>query len=174
MALTSFTGPGTICSGEATPIEVQLTNWGADTLFAGDAQALTVQMAIDGEVALSSDWSGELSTYASASFTLGTYMFDGSTDFTLEVLVEDEGPGIAKALLPRIFDPFFTTKSTGTGLGLSLSYDLAEQLGGSLSAGNREGGGACFSLWLPSNPPMMGAEESCVASPRAQGVADMA
>ena len=90
VALTSFTGPGTICSGEATPIEVQLTNWGADTLFAGDAQALTVQMAIDGEVALSSDWSGELSTYASASFTLGTYMFDGSTDFTLEVLVEDE------------------------------------------------------------------------------------
>ena len=92
----------------------------------------------------------------------------------VEVLVEDEGPGIAKALLPRIFDPFFTTKSTGTGLGLSLSYDLAEQLGGSLSAGNREGGGACFSLWLPSNPPMMSAEESCVGSPRAQGVADMA
>ena len=92
----------------------------------------------------------------------------------VKVLVEDEGPGIAKALLPRIFDPFFTTKSTGTGLGLSLSYDLAEQLGGSLSAGNREGGGACFSLWLPSNPPMMGAEESCVASPRAQGVANMA
>ena len=92
----------------------------------------------------------------------------------VEVLVEDEGPGIAKALLPRIFDPFFTTKSTGTGLGLSLSYDLAEQLGGSLSAGNSEGGGACFSLWLPNNPPMMSAEESCVASPRAQGVADMA
>ena len=38
-------------------------------------------------------------------------------------------------LLPRIFDPFFTTKPTGTGLGLALSYDLARQLGGDLSAG---------------------------------------
>lgn len=69
------------------------------------------------------------------------------------VLVTDRGPGISASLLPRIFDPFFTTKPTGTGLGLALSYDLARQLGGDLSAGNREGGGACFSLWLPWSPP---------------------
>jgi signal transduction histidine kinase len=67
--------------------------------------------------------------------------------------VLDNGPGIAESVLPRIFDPFFTTKPTGTGLGLSLSYDLAAQVGGRLEAGNREGGGAIFRLWLPSVPP---------------------
>ncbi|MBB83377.1 MAG: hypothetical protein CL931_06160 [Deltaproteobacteria bacterium] len=76
------------------------------------------------------------------------------------VRVADRGPGIQSALLPRIFDPFFTTKATGTGLGLSLSFDLARQLGGDLSAENREGGGACFSLWLPwSSPQASEAEE---------------
>ncbi len=69
------------------------------------------------------------------------------------IRVEDRGPGIAAHLLPRIFDPFFTTKPTGTGLGLSLSYDLARRLGGHLSAANREEGGACFALWLPCEPP---------------------
>lgn len=77
------------------------------------------------------------------------------------ILVADRGPGISTALLPRIFDPFFTTKPTGTGLGLALSYDLARQLGGDLSAANRDGGGACFSLWLPWSPP--DASESATA-----------
>ncbi len=72
------------------------------------------------------------------------------------IRVEDRGPGIATHLLPRIFDPFFTTKPTGTGLGLSLSYDLARRLGGHLSAANRETGGACFMLWLPSELPARG------------------
>lgn len=71
----------------------------------------------------------------------------------VSVRVSDDGPGIAPALLPRIFDPFFTTKAAGTGLGLSLSYDLANQLGGHLSAANRESGGAVFELWLPAIPP---------------------
>lgn len=70
------------------------------------------------------------------------------------IRVDDDGPGIAEALLPRIFDPFFTTKAAGTGLGLSLSHDLARQLGGHLYAANREGGGARFVLWLPSVPPV--------------------
>jgi C4-dicarboxylate-specific signal transduction histidine kinase len=51
------------------------------------------------------------------------------------------------------FDPFFTTKLTGTGLGLSLSYDLATQLGGYLEASNLEQGGAVFELWLPKILP---------------------
>jgi signal transduction histidine kinase len=71
----------------------------------------------------------------------------------IAIRVADRGPGIAAHLLPRIFDPFFTTKPTGTGLGLSLSYDLARRLGAHLSASNREEGGACFTLWLPFEPP---------------------
>jgi len=67
--------------------------------------------------------------------------------------VRDRGTGIPEAVLPHLFDPFFTTKppGEGTGLGLSLSYDLARQNGGRLEARNRPGGGAEFELWLPSD-----------------------
>ena len=65
--------------------------------------------------------------------------------------VRDRGPGIPEESLPHIFDPFFTTKGLGegTGLGLSLSFDLARRHGGTLEAANRPGGGAVFTLWLP-------------------------
>jgi signal transduction histidine kinase len=66
--------------------------------------------------------------------------------------VLDRGPGIPEEMLPSLFDPFFTTRppGQGTGLGLSLSYDLAVRHGGRLEAGNRPGGGAVFTLWLPA------------------------
>ena len=67
------------------------------------------------------------------------------------VEVMDTGPGIEADVLPRIFDAFFTTKSAGegTGLGLWVSYDIAEQHGGRLHGSNRPGGGAVFTLELP-------------------------
>ncbi|WP_260293377.1 ATP-binding protein [Sedimenticola hydrogenitrophicus] len=66
----------------------------------------------------------------------------------IEIL--DNGPGIAKENLGRIFDPFFTTKSEerGLGLGLSISYRIVEMMHGSLTAANREQGGAVFTLQL--------------------------
>jgi len=66
--------------------------------------------------------------------------------------VRDRGEGISPAALPRLFDPFFTTKppGQGTGLGLSLSFDLARQHGGTLEGANRPGGGAEFELWIPA------------------------
>jgi signal transduction histidine kinase len=68
--------------------------------------------------------------------------------------VRDRGPGISAAAFPRLFDPFFTTKppGEGTGLGLSLSFDLARENQGVLEARNRDGGGAEFELWLPAAP----------------------
>ena len=63
--------------------------------------------------------------------------------------VDDEGPGIPPENLGRIFDPFFTT-GEGSGLGLSVSYGIAQAHGGSLAAENRPGGGARFTLRLPA------------------------
>jgi signal transduction histidine kinase len=65
------------------------------------------------------------------------------------VAVEDEGSGIPEGALSRVFEPFFTTKLEGTGLGLAISRGIAEAHGGHLTAENRSGGGARFTLTLP-------------------------
>jgi signal transduction histidine kinase len=66
------------------------------------------------------------------------------------VRVRDHGPGIPPHYLPHVFDPFFTTRAPeASGLGLSLSFDLARQHGGRLDAANHPEGGAVFTLWLP-------------------------
>ena len=64
--------------------------------------------------------------------------------------VIDDGPGIAPDALPRVFEPFFTTKvvGMGTGLGLSVSYGIAEEHGGRLSVQSRPGE-TIFTLELP-------------------------
>jgi signal transduction histidine kinase len=74
-----------------------------------------------------------------------------AVDHRVIVEVLDTGPGIPPEVLPRIFDAFFTTKDAneGTGLGLWVSYDIVEQHGGRLTAGNRPGGGAVFTVELP-------------------------
>lgn len=67
------------------------------------------------------------------------------------VSIEDSGPGIPEDVMPRIFDPFFTTKPVGlgTGLGLSICHNIVSGLGGSLTASNRDGGGASLRIVLP-------------------------
>jgi len=67
------------------------------------------------------------------------------------VTVEDNGPGVPAEFLEEVFDPFFTTKEPGkgTGLGLALSAQLVEGMGGEILAGNRREGGAVFTLRLP-------------------------
>lgn len=63
-----------------------------------------------------------------------------------QVQVRDHGPGLSEASLAQLFDPFFTTKSPGKGLGLglSISYNIVRDFGGSLDAHNHVGGGAVF------------------------------
>jgi two-component system C4-dicarboxylate transport sensor histidine kinase DctB len=65
--------------------------------------------------------------------------------------VTDDGPGLSDDVQARLFEPFFTTKrrGDGLGLGLSISASIANALGGSLQGGNREQGGAQFTLRLP-------------------------
>nr|CAA6830775.1 MAG: Two-component system, NtrC family, C4-dicarboxylate transport sensor histidine kinase DctB [uncultured Thiotrichaceae bacterium] len=66
------------------------------------------------------------------------------------VYVSDNGGGISVEDSARVFEAFFTTKSMGKGLGLglSISYRLAQDMGGELTVGNSEHGGAVFSLKL--------------------------
>ncbi|HEX8819987.1 MAG TPA: ATP-binding protein [Archangium sp.] len=67
----------------------------------------------------------------------------------LLLVVEDEGPGVSSADAPRIFEPFFTTRATGTGLGLAVVRRVVVAHGGTVSVGERPGGGARFELRLP-------------------------
>jgi signal transduction histidine kinase len=63
--------------------------------------------------------------------------------------VRDAGPGIAPADLPRVFDPFFTTRRTGTGLGLALSRNIIEGLGGGITVASAPGEGTEVRVELP-------------------------
>ncbi len=69
-----------------------------------------------------------------------------------EVIIQDNGPGIARDHLDQIFEPFFTTKVTGegTGLGLSVSYAIVKEHKGSIRASSSEGEGATFTLRFPA------------------------
>lgn len=73
---------------------------------------------------------------------------DGKSQVLVEV--KDTGEGIPPADLQRIFIPFFTTKAEGHGVGLALAHRVVTQHGGSLTAANIKGGGACFSVRLPN------------------------
>ena len=72
-------------------------------------------------------------------------------DDKVEIAVKDNGNGISQKVLDKIFQPFFTTKPTGqgTGLGLTLSYDIVKAHGGELKVETREGVGSEFSIQLP-------------------------
>jgi len=65
------------------------------------------------------------------------------------VCFSDTGPGIEEASLSKVFDPFYTTKEGGTGLGLTISYRIAENHGGCLSVQSLPGKGARFTVELP-------------------------
>jgi len=87
--------------------------------------------------------------------TIGTKKLDDN----VEVRVKDNGNGIPKSALDKIFQPFFTTKPTGqgTGLGLSLSYDIVKAHGGEIKVETKNAGaglddenvGTLFIVTLP-------------------------
>jgi len=75
------------------------------------------------------------------------------TNGKVEIRVADNGNGIPQKVLDKIFQPFFTTKPTGqgTGLGLSLSYDIVKAHNGELKVETNEGEGSAFIIFLPAN-----------------------
>ncbi len=69
----------------------------------------------------------------------------------VEISVADNGNGIPQKVLDKIFQPFYTTKPTGqgTGLGLSLSYDIVKSHNGEINVNTKEGEGSEFVISLP-------------------------
>jgi signal transduction histidine kinase len=70
----------------------------------------------------------------------------------VKISVVDNGNGIPQKVIGKIFQPFFTTKPTGqgTGLGLSLAYDILKAHGGELKVESKAGDGSEFTILLPA------------------------
>ncbi len=72
----------------------------------------------------------------------------------VEIIIEDNGPGIPEDIQPQIFDPFFSTKGAkGTGLGLAITQKIIHEHDGELTLGQSPLGGAAFRILLPSYSP---------------------
>jgi len=73
-------------------------------------------------------------------------------DDKITITVKDNGNGIPQKIVDKIFQPFFTTKPTGqgTGLGLSLAYDIVKAHGGEIKVETKEREGTEFIIRLPA------------------------
>jgi signal transduction histidine kinase len=81
----------------------------------------------------------------------------------VEILVDDDGPGVPKHIRPKILEPFFTTKPAGkgTGLGLAITSKIVQNHGGRITIETSESlGGASFRVWLPVAPVQHGGEDT--------------
>lgn len=92
---------------------------------------------------------GKLTVMTRMSDLFTTVQADGKKYQLMVVKVSDTGPGIKQEHLPDIFTPFFTTKDRGVGLGLALSYQIAQEHLGTIRVESRENEGATFSVYLP-------------------------
>ncbi|HEU4685053.1 MAG TPA: ATP-binding protein [Nitrospira sp.] len=69
---------------------------------------------------------------------------------SVDVTIQDTGPGIPADALPRLFEPFYTTKTNGTGLGLAVAYRIMQDHGGSISISSIPGQGTTVTLKFPA------------------------
>ncbi|MEJ5358709.1 MAG: ATP-binding protein [Desulfobacterales bacterium] len=78
-----------------------------------------------------------------------------TAESAIRITVTDNGPGIPEHMQRKVFDPFFTTKGTGkgTGLGLWISYNIIEKMGGKMTLQSKPGEGATFTIVLPVITP---------------------
>jgi two-component system NtrC family sensor kinase len=87
----------------------------------------------------------------SANYDPVVSVYTKKTGNSIEIKVKDNGNGVQQNIVDKIFQPFFTTKPTGqgTGLGLSLAYDIVKAHGGELKVETKEGEGSEFVVQLP-------------------------
>jgi signal transduction histidine kinase len=92
----------------------------------------------------------ERSKYADETYKPTVIVSTNYKDGKLEIIIKDNGVGIPEKLQGKIFQPFFTTKPTGegTGLGLSLSYDILKSHGGNITFESIKDAGTTFKIIL--------------------------
>lgn len=132
--------------------------------FAGDPhqlQQVLMNLIINAEQAMKA-------TAGAGTLKISTRVGSGAD---IELVVEDDGPGIPPEHLSRLFDPFFTTKAVGegTGLGLSLVLGIVRDHHGTIRAENRPEGGARFRVTLPLAEIPLGEHEPPRPTPAARG-----
>jgi signal transduction histidine kinase len=95
----------------------------------------------------------EQKTLNPVSYNPAIFVKTEKCDDKIYISVKDNGNGIPQKILDKIFQPFFTTKPTGegTGLGLSLSYDIIKAQGGTLKVESTEGEGSEFIIMMPAD-----------------------
>jgi signal transduction histidine kinase len=93
----------------------------------------------------------EQKNQSSVSYQPTVFVCTQKCDGKVQITVRDNGNGIPQKIIDKIFQPFFTTKPTGegTGLGLSLSYDIIKAHGGEIKVESKEGEGSEFVIQLP-------------------------
>ncbi len=89
---------------------------------------------------------------AEDAYVFGNDLCPGGDEKVAIIRVEDDGPGIEAAILPKVFDPFFTTRETGHGMGLGLYIveEIIREHDGCIAIRSREGVGCTFSIRLPA------------------------
>lgn len=89
--------------------------------------------------------------YISTQITTAPIPEEGVSQGYVEIMIEDDGPGIPDELKKRLFDPFVSTKGGNhSGLGLSIVHNIVKSLNGSLTCESERGKGTCFKIALPT------------------------
>ncbi len=135
-----------LTSGEMDERQVKFAcSMTPNVMVRGDGELLRqalLNLVLNGMQAMANDAKG------------GTLMIDVRREQDMAVVeVSDEGPGIPPELMPKIFDLYFTTKSTGSGIGLAMTYRIIQMHGGSMDVRSELGHGAHFVVRLPVAVP---------------------
>jgi two-component system, NtrC family, C4-dicarboxylate transport sensor histidine kinase DctB len=133
---------------EIAPIIENASQFCQDYLECANGPKIDVSSEIDAEFRLKGDAAGWERVFV--NLFLNAAQAGAKTirirAYCNEIVVSDDGPGIAIDLLPRIFQPRVSTKSIISGLGLYVVQSIVEQNGGSVTAENGPSGGAIFTL----------------------------
>ncbi|MBN2157528.1 MAG: response regulator [Candidatus Lokiarchaeota archaeon] len=86
----------------------------------------------------------------------------------VKIEIQDQGGGIPNSIIHSIFDPYFTTKPDGNGLGLTMSFTIAKNHGGTIDVDSKVGKGTKFTIYIPASSETKFTEELVVLDPELQ------